>query len=522
MNEGRSTSLRLSSKGNKHVPREIADGLGKLPPQALEMEESVLAAVLLEKDAFSKIKDFLFPEHFYTEVHKEIYTAANQLHLDNKPIDMRMVVNQLRVTGKLELVGGHYYIAQLTNSASSSANIEYHARVILEMALKREMIQLASAIQSEMYEDGVDIFEKLEDAQKRLEQLKATNITEPIEAKIKALWKEVLLTEEPPEETPILFINGVAVGTPGNHSLVIGKKKSRKTLFLTWLIAQFLKNEDPESVIFFDTEQGKSHVWKIRKKVEQMTGNKIPVVYLRGRSPQERKDIVEWTMKHWHKKVKLAFIDGIRDLLSNINDIPECTELIVWLEKLTLHHNVHICNVLHMNKNDENARGHIGTELANKAQTSIELALKEIGPNETVTEVKCESSRDEPFETFAFTHDKDKLPMLVGVPTKNGEPDENKLHDKIRMVFEDGALSYNEAVDKIKVVFDNVGISKAKKMLTKWRENGWVAKSGPERSKDTRYSLITTNFSRLPTIEEVHPPPPPQPDLFSSDVDLPF
>jgi hypothetical protein len=514
-----STHSRLYSKP---VPRDISDSLGKLPPQALEMEESVLAAVMLERDAYTQIKEFLLPEHFYLETHKEIFVAAGQLHLDGKPIDMRMVANQLRVTGKLEVVGGLHFIAELTTKANSSANIEYHARVILEMAMKRELIRVASDIQAEMYEDDTDVFEKFDQVQARLESLKSTNITEPIEAKIKALWKEVLLTEEPPEETPILFINGVAVGTPGNHSLVIGKKKSRKTLFLTWLIAQYLKNEEEDSIIFFDTEQGKSHVWKIRKKVEQMTGKKIPVVYLRGRSPEERKNIVEWTMKHWHKKVKLAFIDGIRDLLSNINDIPECTDLIVWLEKLTLAHNVHICNVLHMNKNDENARGHIGTELANKAQTSIELALKEInGPNETVTEVSCESSRDEPFETFAFTHDKDKLPMLVGVPTKEGTISENEQQARIRLVFEDGVLSYADAVDKIKVVF-KIGVGRAKGLLMDWRKEGWVAKSGPERSKDTRYSLITENFSKLPTIEEVHPPQ--QPDLFTTSAieDLPF
>jgi hypothetical protein len=88
-------------------------------------------------------------------------------------------------------------------------------------------------------------------------------------------------------------------------------------------------------------------------------------------------------------------------------------------------------------------------------------------------------------------------------------------------VFEDGVLSYADAVDKIKVVF-KIGVGRAKGLLMDWRKEGWVAKSGPERSKDTRYSLITENFSKLPSIEEVHPPQ--QPDLFTTSAieDLPF
>ena len=135
MEQSRSTSLRFSNKSTKLIPRDISESLGKLPPQALDLEEAVLGALMLEKNALNAVVEFLKPEHFYSEMHKEIYNAIIDLFKASDPVDMRTVVNQLRKSGKIELVGGAYYIAELTSKVSSAANIEYHARVIMEMAI---------------------------------------------------------------------------------------------------------------------------------------------------------------------------------------------------------------------------------------------------------------------------------------------------------------------------------------------------------------------------------------------------
>ena len=148
--EQRSTSLRTgSTKIAKLIPRPEMAGqeLGKLPPQALDLEEAVLGALMLEKNALTAVIEFLRPEHFYTEQHKEIYQAITDLFKASEPVDMRTVVAQLRKNGRLEVVGGAYYIAELTSRVSSAANIEYHARIIIEMAIKRELIQISSQIQ---------------------------------------------------------------------------------------------------------------------------------------------------------------------------------------------------------------------------------------------------------------------------------------------------------------------------------------------------------------------------------------
>ncbi len=96
---------------------------------------------------------------------------------------------------------------------------------------------------------------------------------------------------------------------------------------------------------------------------------------------------------------KIIIIDGVRDLLSNINDPDQSTELLTWLERITTTKDVHIINVLHMNKTDTNARGHLGSELLNKAEITIELELDE---RSNCTTVKCESSRDTPFSVFCI------------------------------------------------------------------------------------------------------------------------
>lgn len=175
--EQRSTSLRQGSgKIAKLVPRDITENLGKPPPQALDLEEAVLGALMLEKNALTAVVEFLRPEHFYTEQHKEIYQAIVDLFKTSEPVDMRTVVAQLRKNGKLELVGGAYYIAELTSKVSSAANIEYHARIIIEMAIKRELIQISSQVQHDAYEDTQDVFDLLDKTEQAIFAISDTNL----------------------------------------------------------------------------------------------------------------------------------------------------------------------------------------------------------------------------------------------------------------------------------------------------------------------------------------------------------
>lgn len=159
-----------AGKANRLV-RDISESLGKLPPQAQDLEQAILGGMLLERDKLHSVIDLLGVEDFYSEQHKEIYQAILDLYHKSDPIDMRTVVAKLRTNGKLQIVGGAYYIAELTSKVSSAANVEYHGRIVIEMKIKRDLIQIASQIHQDAYEDTSDAIQLLEDAQVKLDAI---------------------------------------------------------------------------------------------------------------------------------------------------------------------------------------------------------------------------------------------------------------------------------------------------------------------------------------------------------------
>lgn len=490
--------------------RDISESLGKLPPQAPEMEESVLGAILLEKEALGKISHFLHEEHFYDDRHKEIYKAAVDLTTAGAPVDMRTVVNQLRKTGKLELVGNSLYIADLTAKVSSSENIETHARVIVEMAVKRFTIQVASHLQNVAYENTSDAFDLLDLGLAQIQSIKDKSLRETNELKIKALWEQLLITERPADDQVLISIFGTPVCTTNNHTLVLGKKKSRKTFFIILLISWGLQagTITIEDIILFDTEQGKSDVYLIRETLFRMTGYWVPVFYLRGQSPAERQDFIEGTVRYWPTRPRLIVIDGIRDLMSNINDPDESTSLITWIEKLTLQHGLHVIDILHLNKTDGNARGHIGTELLNKAWMTIELELDE---KTGYTIVKCESSRKKPFESFEFRHGADDLPEVIGTVQKASDATETDKRTRLIGAFDGQSLSYKDLVPQIITHFSNpdkrqIGINRAQSMVAEFIRKGWIIKTGKDRDPKTVYRLMISEPAQKETSPPVGPP----------------
>lgn len=143
--------------------------LGKLSPQAVDLEEAVLGAMMLDKECLSNIFNILSkPEVFYKEAHQRIYTAIRSLYEKADPVDILTTTQELKKTGELEVAGGAFYITQLTNRVASAANSEVHARIILEKFLQRELIRISSTSLQSSYEDTSDIFELLSNAEQDL------------------------------------------------------------------------------------------------------------------------------------------------------------------------------------------------------------------------------------------------------------------------------------------------------------------------------------------------------------------
>jgi len=141
---------------------------GKVPPQAPDLEEAVLGAIMLEKTAYETALEILKPECFYVEAHQRIFAAIRRLADKSLPVDILTVVEELRKTGELELVGGAFYVTKLTHAVVSAANIEAHARIILQKFIQRELIRISGEIITEAYEEGTDIFDLLDDAETKL------------------------------------------------------------------------------------------------------------------------------------------------------------------------------------------------------------------------------------------------------------------------------------------------------------------------------------------------------------------
>ncbi len=150
---------------------------GKLPPQAIDLEESTLGALMLEKDALTKVIDILHPESFYKDSHRIIFTAIRKLFERSEPIDILTVSNELKKSGELDIIGGPYYITQLTNRVASAANIEYHARIILQKHIQRELIRISSETIKDAFEDSSDVFHLLDRAEKNLFEITKGNIS---------------------------------------------------------------------------------------------------------------------------------------------------------------------------------------------------------------------------------------------------------------------------------------------------------------------------------------------------------
>lgn len=223
MSQEKSTALRLGYK-NKRLGSDLNANLGKLPPQAVDLEETVLGALMLEKDALTTVIDILKPESFYKDAHQAIYAAIVTLFNNSEPVDLRTVANQLRKDGKLEFAGGAYYIADLTTRVNSAANIEFHARIITEQAIKRELIRIASEIHHDAYEDTTDVFNLLDKTEQALFEVSESNIRKNY-ADMRSIMHEAMSELEAKKKNKA-GLTGIASGFTALDRVTSGWQKS--------------------------------------------------------------------------------------------------------------------------------------------------------------------------------------------------------------------------------------------------------------------------------------------------------
>ena len=149
---------------------------GRIMPQSLELEEAVLGAMLVDRDGLSSVIEILKPESFYKDAHREIYSTMLDLFEKSQPIDLLTVHESLKKAKKLDIVGGVNYLLDLTNKVASAANVEYHARIIAQKFIQRELIRVSTVTIKDSYEDEKDVFELLDEAEQGLYEITDNNL----------------------------------------------------------------------------------------------------------------------------------------------------------------------------------------------------------------------------------------------------------------------------------------------------------------------------------------------------------
>lgn len=295
------------------------------------------------------------------------------------------------------------------------------------------------------------------------------------------------------------------LGTLGNFSLIIGKAKAKKSFFINIAVSCALSNipvlnrfvsnlpDNQKEVLYFDTEQGSYHcqlaLKRICKQLDVKRPKNLSLYHLRSLTPAQRLKLIEEEI-YSNDKIGLVVIDGIVDLITAINDEEQASYIASKLLKWTEERNIHIITVLHQNKGDQNARGHVGSSLTHKSEAVLSITREESNPD--ISTMKAEFCRNREPEPFSFEIDTDGLPIeVVGFEPKarkeknfNINQIENyKLYQLLTESFNNETeINYSELVRKVKIAYSNqitgtIGDNKAKDIISKCKINNWLTQS---------------------------------------------
>ncbi len=310
-------------------------------------------------------------------------------------------------------------------------------------------------------------------------------------------WAVIKLTDNYDVPPRIIWIDATPIGTLGNFSASVGKAKAKKTFNVAAIVAaaisgkQVLKYsvslpEGRNKVLYIDTEQSRYHCHRLLKTIHKMAGlatdiddNCIEFLCLREFTPSIRRDVIEYAL-YQNDNIGLVVIDGIRDLLVDINNAAESIEVINKLMEWSASKDVHIHCVLHLNKGDNNTRGHIGTEMNNKAETVLCVTKDSNDPSTSTVEAM--HTREKDFKPFSFKINKDGMPELVEkiqveTSTRNMNSHDftykdltiDDHRDAMRIIFNNGPVtcSYTKMLEMLRRAYGIIGFKRGLSIMVK-------------------------------------------------------
>ena len=250
------------SSRNREAFEAMTDTVGNVPPQAVELEEAVLGALMLEKDSIITVQEFVTPEAFYTEEHRLIYRAIEELSSELKPIDLYTVTERLKVKKELKKVGGASYLAQLTQKVGSAANVEFHAKIVAQKYVQRELIRSATEIQRRSYDESTDVTDLIGFAEQEIFKVAEGHVKRSVQSAADVLARTLAQIEENAKNksafngvpSGFMALDRVTMGWQPSDLIIIAARPSMgKTAFVLSL-ARNVAVDFEKGVAFFSLE----------------------------------------------------------------------------------------------------------------------------------------------------------------------------------------------------------------------------------------------------------------------------
>ena len=250
------------SSRNREAFDTMTDTVGNVPPQAVELEEAVLGALMLEKDSIIAVQEFVTPEAFYTEEHRLIYKAIEELSMELKPVDLFTVTERLKARKELKKVGGATYLAQLTQKVGSAANVEFHAKIIAQKYVQRELIRSATEIQRRSYDESTDVTELIGFAEGEIFKVAEGHVKRSVQTSKDLLSRALQQIEEASKNTSSYSgvqsgfndIDRVTLGWQLSDLIIVAARPSMGKTAFVLSMARNMAVEYEQGVAFFSLE----------------------------------------------------------------------------------------------------------------------------------------------------------------------------------------------------------------------------------------------------------------------------
>ena len=235
---------------------------GTVPPQAVELEEAVLGALMLERDSIIAVQEYITADTFYTEEHRLIYKAIESLSAELKPIDLYTVTERLKVRKELKKVGGAAYLAQLTQKVGSAANVEFHAKIIAQKYVQRELIRSATEIQRRSYDEDQDVTDLIGFAEGEIFKVAEGHVKRSVQNAKDILAKALAQIEEASKNTSafngvpsgFMALDRVTMGWQPSDLIIIAARPSMGKTAFVLTMARNMCVELKTPVAFFSLE----------------------------------------------------------------------------------------------------------------------------------------------------------------------------------------------------------------------------------------------------------------------------